>query len=200
MKITSAVFEKSSSRLDQCPEDGLPEFAFIGRSNVGKSSLINRICSVKDLAKTSSTPGKTKLINHFRINNRWYLVDLPGYGYASVSKTVKEDFERMIDEYLSASSFLLNTFVLIDIRLEPQDIDLRFIQWMGEQGLPFTLVFTKSDKISATAVRQSVDRYCRVLAETWEELPPIVVSSAKDGRGEQEILESISAVLDQDRS
>lgn len=200
MKITSAVFEKSSSRLDQCPEDGLPEFAFIGRSNVGKSSLINRICSVKDLAKTSSTPGKTKLINHFRINNRWYLVDLPGYGYASVSKTVKEDFERMIDEYLSASSFLLNTFVLIDIRLEPQDIDLRFIQWMGEQGLPFTLVFTKSDKISATAVRQSVDRYCRVLAETWEELPPMVVSSAKDGRGEQEILESISAVLEQDRS
>lgn len=195
MKIQQAVFEKSSSNADQCPADNLPEFAFIGRSNVGKSSLINRLCQVRDLAKTSSTPGKTKLINHFRINNAWYLVDLPGYGYAAVSKSQKKAFEELIEGYLTTSKNLVNTYVLIDIRLKPQPIDLDFINWIGENGLPFTLVFTKADKLKRSDVARSVREYSEILRQTWEELPPMIVSSAITGAGEQEIMRSISAVL-----
>jgi len=188
MKISSAEFVKSSAKPGQCPTDRFPEFAFIGRSNVGKSSLINMIVGISNLAKISSTPGKTRLINHYLINRSWYLVDLPGYGFASVSKSEKELFSKMISVYLSEREVLLNTFVLIDSRLKPQAQDLQFIEWMGQAGLPFTLVFTKADKLTRQQLQKNLKHYEGVLLEFWEELPPMVVTSSKTKNGRGEIL------------
>jgi len=195
MKIKSAVFEKSSTSVSQCPRDPIPDFAFIGRSNVGKSSLINSLCGVKGLAKTSSTPGKTQLINHFRINNRFFIVDLPGYGYAAVGKSAKAGFEVMIQEYFTKREGLANTYLLIDCRHEPQAIDLRFITWLGESGVPFTIVFTKIDKLSKTKLQESIQRYRAELNQSWAELPPIILSSAESGAGNAEILESLNTIM-----
>lgn len=195
MKILTAEFVKSSAKIGQCPEDGLAEFAFIGRSNVGKSSLINMLAGISSLAKTSSTPGKTRLINHYLINRTWYLVDLPGYGYASVSKSDKELFSKMISDYLSKREALLNTFVLIDSRLNPQTQDLKFIEWMGQAGLPFTLVFTKSDKLTKQQLQKNIKHYQSVLLEFWEELPPMVITSSKTKDGRMEILSSIQNLI-----
>lgn len=195
MKILTAEFVKSSAKIGQCPEDGLAEFAFIGRSNVGKSSLINMLAGISSLAKTSSTPGKTRLINHYLINRTWYLVDLPGYGYASVSKSDKELFSKMISDYLSKREALLNTFVLIDSRLNPQAQDLKFIEWMGQVGLPFTLVFTKSDKLTKQQLQKNIKHYQSVLLEFWEELPPMVITSSKTKDGRMEILSSIQNLI-----
>ena len=195
MTIKKAVFEKSSSAVSQCPAEPLPDFAFIGRSNVGKSSLINKLCGVRGLAKTSSTPGKTQLINHFRVDNRFFIVDLPGYGYASVGKAAKAGFEVMISEYFTGRESLANTYLLIDCRHKPLAIDLDFIQWLGESGVPFTIVFTKIDKLSKTQLQESVRRYQVELSQTWSELPAIILSSADTGVGTDEILQSIEAVL-----
>lgn len=195
MNIETAEFVKSSPRRSACPQDGRPEFAFIGRSNVGKSSLINMISSKKGLAQTSSTPGKTKLINHFLINHQWYLVDLPGYGYAKTSRSSREIFDRMLREYLSESPNLINTFLLIDSRHKPMTADLNFMNWLGVSGIPFTIVFTKSDKLGKTQLQSSLAHYKKRLLEDWEELPPIVVTSAQEGTGRDEILEMISQNL-----
>ena len=159
MQIKSAEFTISNTEVSKCPLDGKPEFAFIGRSNVGKSSLINMLTSKKGLAKTSGTPGKTQLINHFLINEHWYLVDLPGYGYAKVSRTQRSSFERFISDYLTKRETLYNIFVLLDARLEPQKIDLEFMNWCGEKGLPFSMVFTKIDKLSSTALQKNLAKY-----------------------------------------
>ncbi len=188
MKIKSAKFLRSNTDYKKCPADNKPEFAFIGRSNVGKSSLINMLVGRKSLAKTSGKPGKTQLINHFEINQQWYLVDLPGYGWAKVSKTSRKAFAEIITGYLLNRQSLVNTFVLIDVRLEPQPIDLEFINWLGRHGLPFMLVFTKGDKLSKQKVQHSVARFGQALQETWEELPPMVVSSAVTGQGREELL------------
>ena len=195
MTIKKAVFEKSSSAVSQCPTERLPDFAFIGRSNVGKSSLINKLCGVRGLAKTSSTPGKTQLINHFRVDNRFFIVDLPGYGYASVGKAAKAGFEVMISEYFTNRESLANTYLLIDCRHKPLAIDLDFIQWLGESGVPFTIVFTKIDKLSKTQLQESVRRYQVELSQTWSELPAMILSSADTGVGTDEILQSIESVL-----
>ena len=174
-----------------CPKDTKPEYAFIGRSNVGKSSLINMLCRNKKLAKTSSTPGKTLLINHFIINREWYLVDLPGYGYAKRSKSETQKLDQMIRGYILEREQLTNVFVLVDIRLEPQSIDLEFINWLGVSGVPFSIVFTKADKLSAGKARTSVEAYCKKLSETWEELPPYFLTSAEKGEGRNELLDYI---------
>ena len=195
MKIKSAKFIISNTDYKKCPSGNRKEFAFIGRSNVGKSSLINKLVDRKSLAKISGKPGKTQLINHFEINNEWYLVDLPGYGWAKVSKTSRSEFAIIITEYLLNRENLINTFVLVDIRLEPQKIDLEFINWMGEKGLPFSIVFTKCDKISKPKVEQSVARFKKVLLQTWEELPPMIASSSVSGLGRNEILDYIHTLL-----
>ena len=173
MEITSAQFVVSNSRADMCPDGNLPEYAFIGRSNVGKSSLINMLTNHSKLAMTSSTPGKTLLINHFLINNSWYLVDLPGYGYAQRGKKVMENIKNLIQHYVLERIQMTCLFVLIDSRLEPQKIDLQFIEWLGENSVPFALVFTKSDKQSAGKTKQNVERFLDTLKEQWEELPPL---------------------------
>lgn len=191
MKIKSAVFVKSSAKLEECPKGGMPEYAFIGRSNVGKSSLVNRLANISKLSFVSATPGKTQLINHFLINGSWYMVDLPGYGYARVSKKSKSAFSGIISSYLSKRTELTCLFVLIDIRLEPQPIDLEFIHKVGEAAIPFVLLFTKSDKLSETKVKLALQRYQNTLLETWEELPPIFVTSAETGRGRDEVLDFI---------
>lgn len=188
MKITQASFLMSNSTYQQCPKPDKPEYAFIGRSNVGKSSLINSIVRKKNLAKTSQTPGKTQLINHFFINEDWYLVDLPGYGYAKVSKVEREKFEKMINEYLTLRTNLVCTFVLIDVRHEPQKVDVEFMQKLGENGLPFCIVFTKSDKLSNTAVNKNLAIYEQIMLETWEEMPQYFVTSSVNGTGREEIL------------
>ena len=188
MKIKSAKFLLSNTDYKKCPADDKPEFAFIGRSNVGKSSLINMLVGRKSLAKTSGKPGKTQLINHFEINQQWYLVDLPGYGWAKVSKTSRKAFAEIITGYLLNRQSLVNTFVLIDVRIEPQPVDLEFINWLGSHGLPFMLVFTKGDKLSKQKVQRSVARFGQALQQTWEELPPMVVSSAVTGQGREELL------------
>ena len=172
MEITSAKFVVSNSRADMCPDGNLPEYAFIGRSNVGKSSLINMLTNHSKLAMTSSTPGKTLLINHFLINNSWYLVDLPGYGYAQRGKKVMENIKNLIQHYVLERIQMTCLFVLVDSRLEPQKIDLQFIEWLGENSVPFALVFTKSDKQSAGKTKQNVERFLDTLKEQWEELPP----------------------------
>jgi GTP-binding protein len=194
MEIKKAEFVLSAPRESMCPKDTKPEYAFIGRSNVGKSSLINMLTNNRKLAKTSSTPGKTLLINHFIINNEWYLVDLPGYGFAKRSKSELQKLEQMITGYLLQRQQLVNVFLLVDIRLEAQKVDLDFIQWLGSSSIPFAIVFTKADKLSATKANQNVEAYKKVLSETWEELPPIFITSAEKKQGRDEILDYISQI------
>ena len=194
MEITSAQFVVSNSRADMCPDGNLPEYAFIGRSNVGKSSLINMLTNHSKLAMTSSTPGKTLLINHFLINNSWYLVDLPGYGYAQRGKKVMENIKNLIQHYVLERIQMTCLFVLVDSRLEPQKIDLQFIEWLGENSVPFALVFTKSDKQSAGKTKQNVERFLDTLKEQWEELPPYFITSSEKKTGRQELLDYIESV------
>lgn len=195
MKITKALFQCSSERISQVPKDPLPDIAFIGRSNVGKSSLINLLTGRGGLAKVSATPGKTRLINHFRINDAWYLVDLPGYGYARTSKQQRGAFSKLILDYVLRCERMHYLFVLLDIRLEPQRIDLEFIELLGTHGVPFGIVFTKADKLSAAQRERSLARYRRTLEEQWEELPPLFVSSSAEGTGRDEILDFIEKSL-----
>jgi len=198
MKITTAEFVVSNSDVSKCPLERLPEYAFIGRSNVGKSSLINMITNNKNLAKTSGKPGKTQLINHFKINSNWFLVDLPGYGYARVSKKTKEVFQQFITDYFEKREQLVCAFVLIDIRLEAQKIDLEFINYLGEIEVPFCIVFTKADKISRTKVDSHVAAYRKqLLANNWEEMPQHFVTSSTEGTGKDSLLEFISEVNDE---
>lgn len=192
MVIKTAEFVKSSGKWQDCPEPNLPEYAFIGRSNVGKSSLINAMLNHKDLAKTSQTPGKTQLINHFIINESWYLTDLPGYGYARVSKSMRRDFEKIITNYILNRKNLVNLFVLVDVRHSPQKIDIEFIEWCGENGVPFSIVFTKSDKLKPNTIITNVEDYKTELLKTWEDLPEIYVTSAEKKMGGDEILKFIS--------
>ena len=195
MEIKSATFTISSAKLSQCPKDTKAEFAFIGRSNVGKSSLINMLTDHKGLAKTSATPGKTLLINHFLINNEWYIVDLPGYGFAKRSKSVQRSIEEMITSYILHREQWVNVFILIDVRHNPQKIDTEFMTWLGENGIPFSIVFTKADKLSATQLRQNVDSYMKSLLETWEELPPYFVTSSEKKQGREPLLNYIEGII-----
>lgn len=194
MEITSAEFKISSSRADMCPQGNLPEYAFIGRSNVGKSSLINMLTKRPKLAMTSSTPGKTLLINHFLINKEWYLVDLPGYGYAQRGKKMMEKIQKLIEYYVLEREQMTCLFVLLDSRLEPQKIDLEFMEWLGENGVPFAIIFTKADKQSIAKTRSNVNRYLNKLKEQWEELPPHFVSSSENETGRKEILDYIDSI------
>ncbi|MDE7180724.1 MAG: ribosome biogenesis GTP-binding protein YihA/YsxC [Muribaculaceae bacterium] len=195
MDIKNAKFEISSPDVKGCPDTDVPEYAFIGRSNVGKSSLINMLCKSKKMAKTSQTPGKTLLINHFRMDDgSWYLVDLPGYGFAKRGKEQREKLEKLIEGYILNRRQLACLFVLIDIRHDPQKIDMEFIDWIGEHDVPFCLIFTKADKLGPVAGQRHVDDYCKELKLTWSELPPIFVSSSEKGKGRQEILDYIFAV------
>lgn len=195
MEIKSAEFVISNTDYRKCPATSLPEFAFIGRSNVGKSSLINMLTKRKGLAMTSSTPGKTLLINHFMINGEWYLVDLPGYGYAKRSKQAVEALQRLIRAYVLQREALTNLFVLIDSRLTPQKIDLEFITWLGENGIPFSIIFTKADKARTMQLRANVKTFLDRLGEDWEELPPHFVSSSQYGTGRDEILGYVEQIL-----
>ncbi|MBQ9559089.1 MAG: YihA family ribosome biogenesis GTP-binding protein [Bacteroidaceae bacterium] len=194
MTITSAEYTISSPDVRMCPQTGEPEYAFIGRSNVGKSSLINMLTGRKGLAKTSATPGKTMLINHFKINGEWYLVDLPGYGYAKRSKREQEKLVEMIRGYILRREQMVNLFLLIDSRHAPQRIDLEFIEWLGENGVPFSIVFTKADKQSATRTGQNIADYLTRLSEQWEELPPHFVTSAETRQGRDEVLDYIGQI------
>ena len=192
MKIKLVSFVKSSQKWQDCPAPNLPEYAFIGRSNVGKSSLINALMNQKDLAKTSQTPGKTQLINHFLVNEEWYLTDLPGYGYARVSKSQRKDFEKLITNYILNRENLVHLSVLVDIRHLPQKIDLEFIEWCGENQISFSIIFTKSDKMKTqAAAEKSVAEYKKILLETWEELPNIFITSAEKKLGGEQILDFI---------
>ncbi|MBT3241592.1 MAG: YihA family ribosome biogenesis GTP-binding protein [Bacteroidetes bacterium] len=192
MIIQSAKFVMSNTRLDKCPKPNKPEYAFIGRSNVGKSSLINMLTGRKSLAKISGKPGKTQLINHFIINEKWYLVDLPGYGYAKVGKEKRSSWMQFTIEYVTKRENLQCLFILIDARIDPQTIDLEFIDQMGQNQIPFNLIFTKTDKMSASQIQKNISKFREALAETWEELPDYFVSSARTGRGGDEILSFIS--------
>jgi len=194
MKIKSAEFVVSNQDVAKCPNNHIPEYAFIGRSNVGKSSLINMLTSRKSLAKTSGRPGKTQLINHFIINSNWYLVDLPGYGYARVSKSSKKTFQKFITTYFEKRTQLVSAFVLVDIRHEPQPIDLNFMEWLGENGIPFSIIFTKADKLKPKAIENHVEDYKNVLLETWEEIPQYFVTSSSKGIGKDELLEYIDSI------
>ena len=194
MTIKRAEFAISSPNWRKCPQDGRPEYAFIGRSNVGKSSLINMLTGVKGLAKTSGRPGKTQLINHFLINNEWYLVDLPGYGYARTSKSAREGFSQMIREYFLHREALTNTFVLIDSRIPPQRIDLEFINFLGENGIPLTIVYTKTDKEKQREVMGNVKLMKQELSKLWEELPPMVLTSSLTGYGRDTLLNQIEQI------
>ncbi|MBR5062644.1 MAG: YihA family ribosome biogenesis GTP-binding protein [Prevotella sp.] len=197
MEITQSLFSVSAPNVLQCPKDTKPEYAFIGRSNVGKSSLINMLCNHKGLAKTSSTPGKTLLINYFIINKSWYLVDLPGYGFAKRSKRVQDQIEKMIRTYILQRQQMANLFVLIDVRLEPQKIDLEFVDWLGMSGIPFSIIFTKADKLSKTRARANAEQWMESLKETWEELPPYFITSAETKEGRQEVLDYIGKINSQ---
>jgi len=195
MKINTAEFIISNSDVSKCPLERLPEYAFIGRSNVGKSSLINMITNHKNLAKTSGKPGKTQLINHFKINSNWFLVDLPGYGYARVSKKTKQVFQEFITDYFESREQLVCAFVLIDIRLEAQKIDLEFIEYLGETEIPFSIIFTKADKISKTKIDSHIAAYKKQLhANNWEEIPPYFVTSATEGTGKDALLDYIDSI------
>lgn len=193
MEIKSAEFVISNSDVRKCLKHNLPEYAFIGRSNVGKSSLINMLCN-KAIAKTSSKPGKTQLINHFFINNEWYLVDLPGYGYAKMSKDGRNKLRRIIEEYMLLREELISVFVLIDCRLEAQKIDLEFMEWLGVSGIPFSIVFTKADKLSGAKLQANINNYKEKLYETWNELPPIFVTSSEKKAGKSELLDYIENI------
>jgi GTP-binding protein len=197
MKIKSADFLISSPDYKGCPDTSLPEFAFIGRSNVGKSSLINMILDKKGLAKTSGSPGKTQLINHFIVNNQWYLVDLPGYGFAKVSKTQREKWQKLISNYLTKRTSLTLVFVLIDARLEPQKIDVEFMNWCGENHIPFVMVFTKIDKLSSSELSRKLSAYKKEMLKFWEELPSVFTSSATTANGREALLHYIQEVLSQ---
>ena len=190
-----AKFKCSSEKISQVPKDSLKDIAFIGRSNVGKSSLVNMLTGVSSLAKVSGTPGKTKLINHFLINDSWYLVDLPGYGYARVSKSTRGEFSKLITDYVLKCEKMHYLFVLVDSRLEPQKIDLEFIEQLGMNGVPFGIIFTKADKLSAAQLQRSVTTYKKTLAEQWEELPPMFTSSSEKGTGRDEIVGYIESIL-----
>ena len=194
MIIKSAEFEISNSTVSKCPATSRPEYAFIGRSNVGKSSLINILTGRNGLAKTSSTPGKTMLINHFLINGEWYIVDLPGYGYARRGKESRDELRRMIEGYVLGRLQMTNLFILVDSRHEPQKIDLEFMEWCGENEVPFSIVFTKMDKLGKVAGGRNVAAYKQRLLETWEELPPIFETSSEDGRGREELLDYIEQI------
>lgn len=196
MHIKTAEYLISSARVDQCPQTGLPEYAFIGRSNVGKSSLINMLTGNGKLAKTSATPGKTILINHFVINQEWYLVDLPGYGFAKRSKKDQEKFEHMITTYILDRQQMTNLFLLIDARHEPQRIDLEFMEWLGENGVPFSIVFTKADKLSKGKLAANIQTYTTELSKQWETLPPYFVTSAQTRQGRDEVLDYIQQIND----
>jgi GTP-binding protein len=191
MQIKHAVFVKSAPHYKDCPDPSFPEYAFIGRSNVGKSSLINIITGHKKLAKTSSTPGKTQLINHFLVNDSWYLTDLPGLGFAKVSKSIKVKWERMIQDYLLKRVNLVCAFLLIDSRHKPLKNDMEFIEWLGAKQIPFTIVFTKVDKLGSNALKKNIDTYLQYLQNSWDPLPPYVLSSSSTGQGRDEILSFI---------
>ena len=194
MEIKKSEFIISSPSVTRCPAGDRVEYAFIGRSNVGKSSLINMLCNHKGMAKTSSTPGKTLLINHFLINDDWYLVDLPGYGFAKRSKKVQDQIQTMISSYLMMREQLVNTFVLIDIRHTPQKIDMEFLEWLGNNGIPFSIVFTKADKLSKLRAGENVRKYLDELEKTWEELPPYFITSSEKKTGREEILSYIEQI------
>lgn len=195
MDIKKSEFTISSATVSQCPKDTKPEFAFIGRSNVGKSSLINMLCNRKGLAKTSATPGKTLLINHFIINNEWYLVDIPGYGFAKRSKTVQKKLDQMITSYILQREQLVNTFVLIDIRHDPMKIDTDFINWLGESSVPFSIIFTKADKLGPVKAKQNAGKWMAALKDQWEELPPYFITSSEKRTGKDEVLTYIEDIL-----
>ncbi|MFD0991542.1 ribosome biogenesis GTP-binding protein YihA/YsxC [Mariniflexile jejuense] len=194
MHIKSAEFVMSNSNVAKCPKGLLPEYAFIGRSNVGKSSLINMLTNKKSLAKTSGRPGKTQLINHFLINENWHLVDLPGYGYARVSKSSKKVFQKFITEYFGLREQLVSAFVLVDVRHKPQPIDLEFMQWLGEHGVPFSIIFTKADKLKPNAILRHVEDYKTVLLEAWETMPNYFITSSSNETGKDEVLAYIDAL------
>ena len=194
MHIKIATFVVSNQDVSKCPKTNFPEYAFIGRSNVGKSSLINMLTNQKKLAKTSGRPGKTQLINHFLINEQWYLVDLPGYGYARVSKSSKKTFQKFITSYFRQRKQLLSAFVLIDIRHEPQQIDLNFMQWLGEYQIPFSIIFTKSDKLKPKTIERNILHYQSVLREKWEELPQHFITSSTKFEGKEELLNYIDSI------
>lgn len=194
MKVTSAAFVMSNSDVSKCPNSHLPEYAFIGRSNVGKSSLINMLMQRKSLAKTSGRPGKTQLINHFLINNNWHLVDLPGYGYARVSKSTKKVFQKFITQYFEKRQQLVMAFVLIDCRHEPQKVDIEFMEWMGTNQIPFGMVFTKADKLRPNALQRNVQAYLEYMLERWEELPPHFITSSSKSTGREELLNYIDQI------
>ena len=195
MRITEATFAGSCTRVSRKPSRRLPEFAFIGRSNVGKSSLINMLCSNRKLAKTSSTPGKTQLINHFLINDSWYLVDLPGYGFAKISKEAREELRLMINDYIRNSEEMVVLFVLVDSRHDITRIDREFLSGLGENGIPFAIVFTKCDKLGPNALKAQIDRDREILSEEWEELPPMFTTSAQTGAGKDDILDYIQQYI-----
>ncbi len=194
MVIKSAEFVISNSQVSKCPTTGLPEYAFIGRSNVGKSSLINMLTGRKGLAMTSQKPGKTQLINHFIINDAWYLVDLPGYGYARLSKDGREKLKKMIEDYTLERKELICLFVLVDARHDPQKIDLEFIEWLGEEGVPFALVFTKADKLTKGKLAANIESYKARLRQQWEELPPLFITSSEERLGREELLDYIDGI------
>ncbi|MGC6526304.1 MAG: ribosome biogenesis GTP-binding protein YihA/YsxC [Flavobacteriaceae bacterium] len=194
MHIKTATFVVSNQDVSKCPKNNFPEYAFIGRSNVGKSSLINMLTNQKKLAKTSGRPGKTQLINHFLINEQWYLVDLPGYGYARVSKSSKKTFQKFITSYFQQRKQLVSAFVLIDIRHEPQQIDLNFMQWLGEHQIPFSIIFTKSDKLKPKAIERNILHYQSVLSEKWDELPQHFITSSTKFEGKDELLNYIDSI------
>ena len=194
MVIKTAEFVISNTDFRKCPDTGLPEYAFIGRSNVGKASLINMLTGRSGLAKTSQTPGKTMLINHFIINKSWYIVDLPGYGYAQRGKKAQEQLREIIESYILGRTEMTNLFLLIDSRHAPQKIDLEFMDWLGENEVPFSIVFTKLDKLGVNAGKLKIEEYKKVLLERWEELPPIFATSSEDGRGRDEILDYIEQI------
>ncbi|NJN41568.1 MAG: YihA family ribosome biogenesis GTP-binding protein [Flammeovirgaceae bacterium] len=195
MNISSAKFVKSSSKVNECPDSGFPEFAFIGRSNVGKSSLINSLVNKKTLAQTSGRPGKTRLINHYVINDSWYLVDLPGYGYAGASKQARKGWGKMTEQYLLTRKSLVCTFVLIDIRIDPQKIDLAFIHWMGTKQLPFVLVFTKAEKMNSVKLKSLVTKFEESMKPQWESMPEIFITSASYRIGNKEVLSFVDKIL-----
>lgn len=195
MQIKSATFVISNTDVGKCPNEPLPEYAFIGRSNVGKSSLINMLTERKSLAKTSGKPGKTQLINHFKINGNWFLVDLPGYGYAKVSKTAKGKFQKFITSYFSQRKQLVSAFILIDIRHSPQTIDMEFMQWLGENQIPFSIVFTKADKLKPKAIERNVQSYLQaMLDDMWEETPNYFITSSSNRTGREELLDYIDLI------
>ena len=194
MNVAHAEFVLSNTKVELCPKSKIPEYAFIGRSNVGKSSLINMLCNRKKLAKTSSRPGKTQLINHFLINKQWYLVDLPGYGYARVSKTQKKTFQKFITNYFIKRKELIAAFLLIDLRHKPQTLDLEFMRWLGKNYIPFSIVFTKADKLKEKEIKKNTSEYFKILEDDWEEMPKHFVTSSEKSLGKDELLSYINHI------